>query len=181
MLRTVWTVGSIFLAFTGVAHAQNVKARIVELKSVPAEARKAAEDAEPGVEFRAAHEQWNENVPGKVWYKLMGKKVLRAGKETITADGDVEFTPADIRNVEIRASADGRLIDIVIDVIPEELPRAVVDALKAANSLEPQYARSARTNPNGAPFEYVVWLDQRGFIRYLISADGKNVRKLPTK
>ena len=126
-------------------------------------------------------EQWNENVPGKVWYKLMGKKVLRAGKETITADGDIDYTPADIRNVEIRVTADGKLIDIVIDVLPEELPREVIDALKAANSLAPQFARSARTTPKGAPFDYVVWLDQRGFIRYLVSADGKNVQKLPTK
>lgn len=153
----------------------------ISLDDVPAEAKEGADAAEPGTVWNAAQQQTNEASSVKTWYRLLGKKQLRAAKERITADGDVEQTPADIRNIEVRVKPDGGLIDIVADVPAEELPEVVVAALKKENELEPQFGRSVRTTAKGKPYSYVVWLDANGFIKYIVSADGTKLERLEQK
>ena len=158
-----------------------IKTEKISLEDVPAEAKAGADKVEPGSKWSSAQKQSNEASSVKVWYRLLGKVELRAAKEKVTSDGDVEVIPGDVRNLEVRVKPDGGLIDIVMDLPAEEIPKVILEALKKESDLEPQFARSVRTTVKGKPYSYVVWLDANGFLKYLVSADGKKVEQLQGK
>lgn len=184
MIRLTWgcrvVVGLAVLLSTGAVRAQEtIKARDVTVDSVPAAVKEQADKTEPGIKWSAAREETNDKEPGKTWYRLLGKKILRPAKETVTGDGDIDIVPEESRKIEVRVTAKGELAEIVTDVPIAELPKEVVGAIKDKNPLAPQYARSTRATAKGQPTDFEVWLDQRGFIRYRVSADGKKIEGLP--
>lgn len=165
-----WSVLVVTLGWVQFATGQDAK---VALSDVPAAAKEAADGAEPGTKWSQAYREKS----GK-HFVLVGRKVVRAAKEQVTADGDVDVIPADTRTVDVTVKPDGTIVEIVIDVPVDELPAPVLAAVKKTNDLEPQIARAVRTSAKGKPTGYFVALDANGLIQYEVSADGKKVAKV---
>ncbi len=150
----------------------------IPLTQVPAQVLDTANAAEPGATWTTAVRQPDRTATNRFVYTLHGSKVVRPKQTRVLGDGDVDIIPAETVTLELQAQADGQLVFIAKSIRLEEVPDGVLRALKKSTELEPSLAWAIRTTQNGPAAAYMISIDMKGLLRYVVTADGKQVKKV---
>jgi hypothetical protein len=165
------------LVLTALAMGEDSQPQKIALTEVPAKVLEAAGEAEQRVEWSQVLRK-PRDAGAAAFYVLQGRIVIRAQREQITSDGDIEVIPGLSESVEICVREDGKLNYVVKSLPLAAVPAEVMQGLKTKIDVSPNVAFAVRTSAQGKPNGYIFWIDQRGLLQYTVSADGKSVEKL---
>ena len=155
MLKMVSIAGLAFLGFLIVPARSDEEHQKVDLGSLPAAAKEAADTA----------------VPGAKWEKA--SKETEKGETVYEIEGD----DAQGRDVAVEVTADGKVLQVETEIAMSEVPGVVTDALKAKlPKFKPEEVKSIAKEGKVVSYEFEGDDEKGKEIEVDVDADGQTVK-----
>jgi hypothetical protein len=155
MFKIVSITGLALLGLLMVPARSDEERQKVDLGSLPAAVREAADKAVPGAKWEKA---FKETEKGKVIYAIKGDD----------AKG---------RDVEVEITADGKVLEVETEIAMSEVPEVVINALKAKlPKFKPEEVESVAKEDKVVGYEFKGDDEKDEDIEVYVSADGKTVK-----
>jgi hypothetical protein len=155
MFKIVSITGLALLGLLMVPARSDEERQKVDLGSLPAAVREAADKAVPGAKWEKA---FKETEKGKVIYEIKGDD----------AKG---------RDVEVEITADGKVLEVETEIAMSEVPEVVINALKAKlPKFKPEEVESVAKEDKVVGYEFKGDDEKGKDIEVYVSADGKTVK-----
>jgi uncharacterized membrane protein YkoI len=155
MFKVVSIAGLALLGFLIVPARSDEEHQKVDLGSLPAAAKEAADQA----------------VPGAKWEKA--SKETEKGETVYEIEGD----DAQGRDVEVEVTADGKVLQVETEIAMSEVPGVVTDALKAKlPKFKPEEVKSIAKEGKVVSYEFEGDDEKGKEIEVYVDADGKTVK-----
>jgi uncharacterized membrane protein YkoI len=155
MLKIVSIAGLALMGFLIVPARSDEEHQRVDLGSLPAAAKEAADKAVPGAKWEKASE---ETEKGKTVYEIEG----------YDAQG---------RDVEVEVTADGKVLQVETEIAMSKVPGVVTDALQAKlPKFKPEGVKSIAKEGKVVSYEFEGDDEKGKEIEVYVDADGKTVK-----